>query len=137
MKWLPKRTGRSWREWNGKTLSSATLTRTCFGKRSRDEAFARQVRKRLWFSVTNASPLPVSADIMFFLRKEWRDPEDGIETVLLHWTTSRLEQEPNWTRAQQTTVMIPQPTPRPVLRACSLWIVPPFSRKRLLTVEPE
>jgi len=74
---------------------------------------------------------------MFFLRKEWRDPEDGIETVLLHWTTSRLEQEPNWTRARQTTVMIPQPTPSSVVRVSSLWIVPPFSRRRLLTVGTE
>ncbi|HEV8711885.1 MAG TPA: hypothetical protein VGX03_03545 [Candidatus Binatia bacterium] len=74
---------------------------------------------------------------MFFLRQEWRDPEDGIETVLLHWTTSRLEQEPNWLRAQQTTVMMPQPATRPGLRACALWVVPPFSRKRLLTVELE
>lgn len=74
---------------------------------------------------------------MFFLRKEWRDPEDGIETVLLHWTTSRLEQEPNWTRTQQTTVMIPQPITRPGLRSCSLWVIPPFPRKRLLPVESE
>ncbi len=74
---------------------------------------------------------------MFFLRKEWRDPEDGIETVLLHWTTSRLEQEPNWTRTRQTTVMIPQPTPSSVVRVSSLWIVPPFSRRRLLTVGTE
>ncbi len=75
---------------------------------------------------------------MFFLRKEWRDPEDGIETVLLHWTASRLEQEPKWTRAQQTTVMVPQPaTTYPVLRSCSLWVILPFSRKRLLTVESE
>jgi len=74
---------------------------------------------------------------MFFLRKEWRDSEDGIETVLLHWTTSRLEQEPNWIRARQTTVMISQPAIHPGLRACSLWVIPPFSRQRLLTVESQ
>lgn len=74
---------------------------------------------------------------MFFLRKEWRDPEDGIETVLLHWTTSHVEQEPNWTRTRQATVMIPQLATYPVLRICSLWVMPPFSRRRLLTAASE
>jgi len=74
---------------------------------------------------------------MFFLRKEWQDPEDGIETALLHWTAGRPGQEPNWRRAQQTTVMMPQPAARPGLRACSLWVVPPFPRRRLWAAGPE
>ncbi|MBI3802083.1 MAG: hypothetical protein HY268_34575 [Deltaproteobacteria bacterium] len=74
---------------------------------------------------------------MFFLRKEWQDPEDGIETVLLHWTTSRLEQEPSWRRARHTTIMMPQPTSRPGLRACSLWVSPPLAPSRLLSMEVE
>ena len=74
---------------------------------------------------------------MFFLRQEWQDPEDGIETVLLHWTTSRLDQEPTWRHAQHTAIMIPQPHARPGQRACALWVSPPFSRRRLLTSRVE
>jgi hypothetical protein len=73
---------------------------------------------------------------MFFLRKDWRDPEDGIETVILHWTTTVVGQEPGWRRANQV-VMVPQPATAPVRRHCSVWITPPFPRKRLLTREPE
>src|SRR5215510_12233613 len=87
-----------------------------------------------WSPTPNPRPLlsQLSAKLMFFLRKEWQDPEDGIETVLLHWTTSRLDQEPSWRRAQQTTIMMPQSTSRPGLRTCSLWVSPPFSSRRVL-----
>lgn len=74
---------------------------------------------------------------MFFLRKEWRDAEDGIEMVVLHWTTTRPEQAPNWKRAHSTTVMIPQPATYPVVRACPLWITLPFTRSQLLAVTTE
>jgi hypothetical protein len=74
---------------------------------------------------------------MFFLSKEWQDPEDGIETVILHWTSTPLRREPDWTRADQAMVMIPQPATYPVLRRCSIWVTFPSSRKRLLTFEPE
>jgi hypothetical protein len=33
--------------------------------------------------------------------------------------------------------MIPQPATYPVLRSCSLWVIPPFSRQRFLQAEPE
>jgi len=66
---------------------------------------------------------------MFFLRKDWQDPEDGIEAVLLHWTSTLLEQEPNWKRPHQVTMMIPQSAPFPMRRQCILWVVPPFSRR--------
>lgn len=72
---------------------------------------------------------------MFFLRKEWQDPEEGIETVVFHWTTTGVDQEPNWKRAHATTVMLPQPTSSPVMRSCSVWVVPPFSRTRFLSAE--
>jgi hypothetical protein len=70
---------------------------------------------------------------MFFLHKEWRDADDSIEMVLLHWTTTRREQEPNWKRAHPTTVMIPQAATYPVLRSCPVWVIPPFSRRQLAT----
>jgi hypothetical protein len=70
---------------------------------------------------------------MFFLRKEWQDPEEGIETVVLHWTTTGVDQEPNWKRAHPTTVMLPQFASSPIRRFCSVWVVPPFSRTRFLS----
>ena len=72
---------------------------------------------------------------MFYLRKEWQDSEEGIETVVLHWITTRVEQEPNWKRAHATTVMLPQPPSLPILRSCSVWVVSPFSRTRFLNAE--
>src|SRR5829696_8080087 len=72
---------------------------------------------------------------MFYLRKEWQDPEEGIETVVLHWTTTRVVQKPNWKRAHAMTVMLPQPTSLPPIRSCSVWVVPPFSRTRFLIAE--
>jgi hypothetical protein len=72
---------------------------------------------------------------MFYLRKEWQDPEEGIETVVLHWTTTRMDQEPSWKRAHTTTVMLPSLTSSAVIRSCSVWIIPPFSRTRFLTAE--
>jgi hypothetical protein len=72
---------------------------------------------------------------MFYLRKEWQDPEEGIETVVLHWTTTRVDQEPNWKRAHATTVMLPSLTSSAVSRSCSVWVIPPFSRTRFLTAE--
>ena len=74
---------------------------------------------------------------MFFLRKEWRDAEDGIEMVVLHWATTRLEQQPNWKRAHPTTVMNPQPATYPLVRACPLWVIPPFPRTRLLAINAD
>jgi hypothetical protein len=74
---------------------------------------------------------------MFFLRKEWRDAEDGIEMVVLHWTVTRQEQQPNWKRAHATTVMNPQPGTYPVIRSCQLWVLPPFPRTQLLTINAE
>jgi len=71
---------------------------------------------------------------MFYLRKEWQDPEEGIETVVFHWATTNVDQEPKWKRAHPTTVMLPQPTSLPRLRSCSVWVVPPFSRTRFLSV---
>lgn len=68
---------------------------------------------------------------MFFLRKDWRDAEDGVEMVVLHWTTTRLGQHPNWRRAHSTTVMNPQPGTYPVVRSCQLWVRPPFPRTQL------
>jgi hypothetical protein len=72
---------------------------------------------------------------MFYLRKEWQDPEGGIETAVLHWTTTRMGQEPNWKRAHATTVMLPSLTSPAVTRSCSVWIIPPFSRTRFLLAE--
>jgi hypothetical protein len=72
---------------------------------------------------------------MFYLSKEWQDPEEGIETAVLHWTTTRVDQEPNWKRAHAMTVMLPQPTSLPLIRSCSVWVVPPFSRTRFLSAE--
>jgi len=74
---------------------------------------------------------------MFFLGKEWQDPEDGIEMVILHWTSTPLGREPNWTRAEQAIMMIPQPATSPVVRRCSIWVISPSSRGRLLTLEPQ
>jgi hypothetical protein len=70
---------------------------------------------------------------MFFLRQEWRDQEDGIETVVLHWVVSGNEQEPNWRRSQQAAVMMPQPATYPAVRTCVVWVTPPFSRTRMLS----
>ena len=72
---------------------------------------------------------------MFYLRKEWQDPEEGIETVVFHWTTTRMDQEPGWKRAHATTVMLPSLAAPAVTRSCSVWIVPPFSRTRFLAAE--
>ena len=72
---------------------------------------------------------------MFFLRQEWRDAEEGVETVLLHWATTRLGQEPNWRRSHNTTVMLPQAGTNPVLRVCPVWVSPPFSPQQLLATE--
>jgi hypothetical protein len=74
---------------------------------------------------------------MFFLRQEWRDQEDGIEAVVLHWVVSRNEQEPNWRRSQQATVMTPQPATYPALRTCALWVTPPFARARIFAQEQD
>lgn len=67
---------------------------------------------------------------MFFLRKDWREPEDGADMVVLHWTTTRHGQPPTWRRAHATTVMNPQPGTSPPVRSCLLWIIPPFPRTR-------
>ena len=72
---------------------------------------------------------------MFYLHKEWQDPEEGIETVVLHWTTTRVDQEPNWKRAHATTAMLPQFSPAPLVRSCSVWVTPPFSRTQFLSAE--
>ena len=69
---------------------------------------------------------------MFFLRKEWQDPEEGIETVVFHWATTGVDQKPNWKRTHSTTVMVPQPTSLPIIRSCSVWVIPPFSRIQFL-----
>jgi hypothetical protein len=74
---------------------------------------------------------------MFYFHKDWRDSEDGTEMVVLHWTTTRQEQRPNWKRAHSTTVMNPQPGTYPPVRSCLLWIIPPFPRTRLLAVNAE
>lgn len=71
---------------------------------------------------------------MFFLRQEWRDAEEGVDTVVLHWTTARPGREPNW-RLANSTVMLPQPAAAPGGRACLIWVIPPFSRRRLLYTE--
>ena len=69
---------------------------------------------------------------LFVFRQEWRDSEEGIETVLLHWVTTRLEQEPNWRRSHHMTVMVPQLATYPALRSCPLWVMPPLPRQQLL-----
>lgn len=69
---------------------------------------------------------------MFYLRKEWQDPEEGIETAVLHWTTTRVDQEPNWKRAHPTTVLLPSLVSSAVSRSCSVWVIPPFSHARFL-----
>lgn len=74
---------------------------------------------------------------MFFFRKDWRDADDGIEMVVLHWTATREEQPPNWRRAHATTVMNPQPGTYPALRSCQLWVIPPFSLTQLRAVNSE
>lgn len=78
----------------------------------------------------------IAPNKMFFLRREWQDSEDGTEAVALHWTATRLEQEPNWQRAHQVMTMIPQPATAPVRRRCTLWVTPPFPRRRWLVAEP-
>lgn len=74
---------------------------------------------------------------MFFLSKEWQDPEDGIEMVILRWTSTLLGSKPRWKRASQAAVMVPQPATSPVLRRCSIWITPPFPHKQVLAEEVE
>lgn len=74
---------------------------------------------------------------MFFLRKEWRDSEDGTEMVVLHWATMRQGQQPNWKRAHSITVMNPKPGTYPGIRSCHLWVIPPFPRTQLLAVNAE
>jgi len=74
---------------------------------------------------------------MFFLRKEWRDAEDGVEMVVLHWTVTRQGQQPNWKRIHATTVMNPQLGTYPVMRSCQLWVMPPFPRTQLLAMDAE
>ena len=74
---------------------------------------------------------------MFYLRKDGRDSADGIEMVVLHWTTTRQGQQPNWKRAHATTVMNPQPGAYPAIRSCQLWITPPFPRTQLLAMNAE
>ena len=66
---------------------------------------------------------------MFFLNREWQDPEDGIEAVLLHWQTTPAEQEPNWRKAHPQTMMMPQSAATPARRQGALWVAPPFARK--------
>ena len=68
---------------------------------------------------------------MFFLSREWQDPEDGIEAVLLHWQATPLGQEPNWRRAHAQTMMTPQATSAPVRRRSTLWVTLPFTQKSL------
>jgi hypothetical protein len=72
---------------------------------------------------------------MFLLRKEWQDPEDGIETVILYWATTPEGEEPRWRQASHT-VMIPQPAAGRLQRSCSVSVVPPFSRQQILFGEP-
>jgi hypothetical protein len=72
---------------------------------------------------------------MFFLRKEWQDPENGIETVILHWIATPLEHEPCWTKANRM-VMTARSNVSPVRRRCSLWVAPPFSRRSLFAMNP-
>jgi len=67
---------------------------------------------------------------MFLLSKEWQDQEDGIEMVILHWASTLIGRKPRWKRGSQAAMMIPQPSTAPVLRRCSMWITPPFSRKQ-------
>jgi hypothetical protein len=74
---------------------------------------------------------------MFFLRKDWRDADDGIEMVVLHWAATREGQQPNWRRAHATTVMNAQPGRYPIVRSCQLWVVPPFPRTQLLAGSTE
>lgn len=74
---------------------------------------------------------------MFFLRKDWRDGDDGIEMVVLHWATTREGQPPNWRRAHATTVMNPQPGSYPAIRSCQLWVIPPFPLTQLRGVKAE
>jgi hypothetical protein len=74
---------------------------------------------------------------MFFLHKDWQDAEDGIEAVVLHWTSTRLEETPNWRKAHQATMMTPRPSLTPGLRRCTLWITPPVPSRRLFVAGPE
>jgi hypothetical protein len=73
--------------------------------------------------------LLLRANSMFFIHKDWQDLEDGIEAVLLHWTSTPLEQEPNWQKPHHVMMMIPQSGSAPLRRQCSLWVVPPFTRR--------
>lgn len=67
------------------------------------------------------------------LTKDWQDPEDGIEAVLLYWTVTRQGEEPRWASARPV-VMAAQPGTYPVRRRCTLWVTPPFGRRVLLPV---
>ena len=66
---------------------------------------------------------------MFFLNREWQDPEAGIEAVLLHWQTTPMERQPNWRKAHPQTMMMPQPATTPVRRQSTFWVTPPVARK--------
>ena len=74
---------------------------------------------------------------MFFLRKEWREADDGVEMVVLHWATTRHDQQPNWRRAHPTTMMLAQPTTYPMIRSGSVWVAPPFTHAELSTLRVE
>jgi hypothetical protein len=72
---------------------------------------------------------------MFLLRKEWQDPEEGIETVILHWTTTLEGEDPHWRKASHA-VMIPQPAAGRLQRHCSVSVSPPFSQRQVFLGEP-
>jgi hypothetical protein len=72
---------------------------------------------------------------MLFVHKEWQDPEDGIETVVLYWTSTPLGAEPQWKRARQL-VMVPLPATFPVRRRGAFWVTPPAPSRRALSTEP-
>jgi hypothetical protein len=44
----------------------------------------------------------------WYLRKEWVDQEDGIESVLLHYTCTPLDAWPDWERFRNTRVLVDQ-----------------------------
>lgn len=73
----------------------------------------------------------------FCLRQEWRDPEDGIEAVVIHWRATALAQEPVWRKPHQVTMMIPQPATAPVRRQVTLWVTPPCPRDRASSLMEE
>lgn len=74
---------------------------------------------------------------MFFLSREWQDPEEGIEAVLLHWQTTLLGQEANWRKAHPQTMLTPQPASVPVRRQGDLWVTFPFAQKSLTHAKEE